>query len=331
MLASMRGSRLAAIACVVLANTSCTGSQSALTPAGRGAQTIGHLFWGMTIGFGVIWLVVVVLAIYAYRSDKTISDTAARRLVVMGGVVIPVIVLTGLLAYGLSTMPSLLPSDRRADVRIQVIAHQYWWRVRYLRDGQPAVELANELHFPAGKRIELQLESRDVIHSFWIPSLGGKVDMIPGRTTRLVLEPVKLGVYRGTCAEYCGASHAWMSFYAVVDEPSRFEAWLAAQARDAEIPTAALAAEGAKQFLANGCGACHAIRGTAARGVIGPDLTHVGGRHSIAAGVLPNTAIALRRWISRTTDVKPAVHMPAFGMLAPDSVDALAVYLEGLQ
>jgi cytochrome c oxidase subunit 2 len=285
----------------------------------------------MTIGLGAIWLAVVVLAIYAYRSDKTIGDTAARRLVVIGGVVIPVVVLTGLLTYGLSAMPGLLPSARRADVYIHVTGYQYWWRVRYLREGQPAVELANELHFPAGKRIELRLESHDVIHSFWIPSLGGKVDMIPGRTNRLVLEPVTPGLYRGTCAEYCGASHAWMSFYAVVEDAARFDAWLAAQASDAITPTTHAAANGAQQFLANGCGACHAIRGTAANGVIGPDLTHVGSRHSLAAGVLPNTALALRRWISRTADVKPEVHMPAFGMLPADTVEALAIYLEGLQ
>jgi cytochrome c oxidase subunit 2 len=333
MRAPARSSRTAAIACATtsIATTSCEGAQSALAPAGRGAERIDELFWGMTIGFAVVWLAVVALALYAYRNDKAIGDGAARALIVIGGVVIPIAVLTGLLAYGLSIMPSLLPSEQRADVQIQVIGHQYWWRVRYVREGEPAVELANELHLPAGKRVELQLESRDVIHSFWIPSLGGKVDMIPGRTTRLVLEPVKPGIYRGTCAEYCGASHAWMSFHAVVVEPARFEQWLAAQASPARAPTEPVAARGATLFIANGCGACHAIRGTAADGVIGPDLTHFGSRHSLAAGALPNDASALRRWISHTTDVKPAVHMPMFGMLPPDTVDALAAYLKGLQ
>jgi cytochrome c oxidase subunit II len=315
---------------LALVAVGCEGPQSALEPAGRGATQIDGLFWLMTIGLAVVWLVVVTLAIYAYRGERTVGEPAARRLIVVGGVVVPVVVLTALLAYGLSTMPALLPSAQRADVEIDVIGHQYWWRVRYLRDGVPVVELANELHLPAGKRVELVLESRDVIHSFWIPSLGGKVDMIPGRTTRLVLEPEKPGIYRGTCAEYCGASHAWMSFYAIVEEPERFERWLVSEASPARAPTDPVAARGAQLFLATGCGACHAIRGTAADGVIGPDLTHVGGRHSLAAGALPNDRSSLRRWISRTIDVKPAVHMPTFGMLSHATVDALAAYLEGL-
>lgn len=307
--------------------TGCEGSQSALEPAGRGADRIAALFWGMTIGFGVLWLLVVALAIYSYLSPKQHGPKTGKLVIVGGGVVLPVVVLTGLLAYGLTMMPSLLPSSAEPTVRIHVIGHQYWWRVRYLRDGAPPIELANEIHLPVGARVEFQLESRDVIHSFWIPALGGKVDMIPGRTTRLVLEPTKPGRYRGTCAEYCGASHAWMSFYAVVEEPAEFERWLAAQAAPAQPPADE---HGARQFLANGCGACHSIRGTSARGSIGPDLTHVGSRHSLAAGALPNDPQAMRRWIAGTTGIKPSVHMPAFGMLSDATVSALATYLEGL-
>jgi cytochrome c oxidase subunit 2 len=314
-----------------LSLTGCEGAQSALAPAGRGAARIDDLFWLMTIGFALIWLIVVGLAIYAYRSERTIGDLGARRLIVVGGVVIPIVVLTSLLAHGLSTMAALLPSARRPDLQIEVIGHQYWWRVRYPRDGAPAVELANEVHLPAGKRVELVLESRDVIHSFWIPALGGKVDMIPGRTTRLVLEPLTPGVYRGTCAEYCGASHAWMSFHAVVDPPEQFERWLAAQAAPAAPPSGTAAIRGAEEFIANGCGACHAIRGTAADGVIGPDLTHVGSRQALAAAALANDAAGFRRWIAGTVHVKPAVHMPAFGMLPDASVAGLALYLDGLR
>lgn len=310
---------------------SCDGPQSALVTAGRGASQIATLFWVMTIGSAIIWLVVVVMALYAYCAGRTIGEHAARRLVVIGGVAVPIAVLTALLAGGLSMMPGLLPSGQRADVPIEVTGYQYWWRVRYLRDRGPAVELANELHLPAGRRVELQLQSRDVIHSFWVPSLAGKVDLIPGRTTRLVLEPMEPGIYRGTCAEYCGASHAWMSFHVIVEEPARFEAWLDAQAAPAVHPTELRAATGAAQFLANGCGGCHAIRGTAANGVIGPDLTHVGSRQALAAGALPNDVPAQRRWIAHTSAVKPGVQMPAFGMLSADAVDALAIYLEGLQ
>jgi cytochrome c oxidase subunit II len=320
--------RSLAIASCALA--ACDGPQSALAPAGRAADRIADLFWLMAIGFAIVWLIVVALALYAYGSGREHRARTGWLVVVVGGVVVPVVVLTALLTHGLAMMPSLLPSDGAAH-RIQVIGHQYWWRVRYLRDGQPPVELANELHLPAGEKIELQLESRDVIHSFWIPSLGGKVDMIPGRTTRLILEPVEPGVYRGTCAEYCGTSHAWMSLFAIVEDRDRFARWLAAQAAPAAVPTEPLAVRGAADFLANGCGACHAIRGTPADGVIGPDLTHVGGRHSLAAGALPNDADALQRWIARTTAVKPSAHMPAFGMLHQDTVEALAAYLEDLQ
>jgi cytochrome c oxidase subunit II len=315
----------------VLALAGCDGPQSALVPAGRGAARITDLFWGMTIGLAIVWLAVVALAIYAYTSRRSHSTRTARLVIIGGGVVFPIVVLTGLLIYGLAMMPSMLPSGPPAAVRIHITGHQYWWRVRYIRDGRAAFELANEVHLPVGQRVEFELESRDVIHSFWIPALGGKVDMIPGRTTRAVLEPTDPGIYRGTCAEYCGTSHAWMSLYAVVEDAGAYERWFAAQAAAAIAPTERAAIAGAEQFLANGCGACHAIRGTAAKGVIGPDLTHVGSRQSLAAGALPNNADALRRWIARTTRVKPAAHMPAFGMLPTDAVDALAIYLEGLQ
>jgi cytochrome c oxidase subunit 2 len=309
----------------------CDGPQSALVPAGAGASRIDGLFWLMTIGLAIIWVATVALAIYAYTSRKAHGVRSARLVIVGGGVVLPVIVLTGLLVYGLAMMPALLPSDAPASVRIRVTGHQYWWRVRYLRGDEVAFELANELRLPRGQRVALELESRDVIHSFWIPSLGGKVDMIPGRTTRLVLEPTTAGVFRGTCAEYCGTSHALMSFYAIVEEPDRFERWFAAEAGTATPPSTPAAMRGAAELLANGCGACHAIRGTGANGVVGPDLTHVGSRHSLAAGILPNDVGAFRRFLTRTGDVKPGVHMPAFGMLPPATVDALAAYLEGLQ
>jgi cytochrome c oxidase subunit 2 len=179
--------------------------------------------------------------------------------------------------------------------------------------------------------VEFQLESSDVIHSFWIPALGGKVDMIPGRRTRLVLKPTQTGVYRGVCAEYCGASHALMSFFVVVEREQDFERWLARQAEPAASPRGQTATRGGELFVANGCGACHSVRGTPADGVIGPDLTHVGSRHSVGAGVLETRADAFLQWLRRTNELKPSVLMPAFGMLPPDDLRALAVYLEGLK
>ena len=196
---------------------------------------------------------------------------------------------------------------------------------------EDAVELANEIRLPVGEPVEFELATRDVIHSFWIPSLGGKMDMIPGRTTRLRLEPTRTGVFRGTCAEFCGASHAYMSFAVVVMEKEEFAAWLAGQRAPARRGHEALAARGEALFQANGCGACHSVRGTSARGVIAPDLTHLGSRETLGAGVLPNEAAALERWIAHPSALKPGVRMPAFGMLPKDDLRALAAYLEALE
>jgi cytochrome c oxidase subunit 2 len=173
--------------------------------------------------------------------------------------------------------------------------------------------------------------SPDVIHSFWVPSLAGKMDIIPGRLTRLALEPTQVGTFRGTCAEYCGASHALMAFSVVVMDTDEFRAWLEAQDRQAQSPTDAVAQRGETAFIANGCTACHTIRGTSAAGRIGPDLTHVGSRGRIAADALPNNRESLIRWIGQSDRVKPAVHMPAFRTLSPGELSALAAYLSRLQ
>jgi cytochrome c oxidase subunit 2 len=179
--------------------------------------------------------------------------------------------------------------------------------------------------------VEFELSSPDVIHSFWIPALGGKVDMIPGRRTRLTLEPTRTGIFRGVCAEYCGTSHALMAFDVVVMEKPDFERWLDSQRQPAGEVTESSAVIGRDHFLTNGCAACHAIRGTEARGFVGPDLSHVGGRRTLGAGVLPNDHDGFVRWMARTDHVKPGVLMPHFGMLPTDELAALAAYLESLQ
>jgi cytochrome c oxidase subunit 2 len=309
----------------------CAGPQSALVPAGRSAERIADLFWWMTAGAAVIWLAVVALTVYAVVRERGRSDDPlARRLVVAGGVV-PTVILTGLLAYGLAMLPALLAPAVEGGTTITVVAEQYWWRVRYeTRDGT-AIDLANEIRLEADVPVELRLESRDVIHSFWIPALGGKVDMIPGRRTHLTLEPTTPGEFRGVCAEYCGASHAWMSFSVVVQPDDDFADWLAHQAEPARIPVEPLAVRGRAAFSANGCGACHSVRGTSADGVVGPDLTHVGSRGTVGAGRFPNDEDGFLQWITAPELAKPGVHMPAFGMLRKDELRALAAYLESLQ
>ncbi|MBW3535426.1 MAG: cytochrome c oxidase subunit II [Gemmatimonadetes bacterium] len=323
--------RAGLLACAPLLGA-CGGPQSALTTASATAERIAHLWWWMAAGAAVLWVLVVGLATYAVlvRPGKH-GERASRLLIVGGGAVLPTVVLTGLLIYGLAFIPELLEPGPEDGLRIEVVGEQWWWRVRYVTPDGSVVEAANEVRLPVGRRVELRLSSPDVIHSFWIPSLGGKMDMIPGRTTRIALEPGRTGVFRGACAEYCGASHALMAFDAVVLAEADFQAWLDHQAEPAATPGSGPASRGRDAFLRNGCGACHTVRGTPADGVVGPDLTHVGSRLSLAAGTLPNEPEAFRRWIARTGEVKPGVHMPAFGMLPGEEVRALAAYMESLQ
>ena len=310
----------------------CSGPQSALDPAGREAEHIANLFWWMTGGAVVVWLGVVALAFYAVRGRKSADEARqAAMLIIGGGVVVPTVVLAVLLIYGLTMLPPLLAHAPEGSLRIAVSGEQWWWRVRYQPAVGDEVVLANEIRLPVGEPVEFLFDSPDVIHSFWIPSLGGKMDMIPGRQTRLTLLPTRIGTFRGVCAEYCGASHALMAFSVVVMEKDAFADWLARQGQSAIEPVEAVARQGRDLFLTNGCSACHTIRGTAADGVVGPDLTHVGSRVSLGAGILPNDPDSFTRWIARTHEIKPAVTMPHFGMLPPEELRALAVYLESLQ
>lgn len=324
-----RVSPLAVAALFLLA--ACDGPQSTLVPAGRAAERIAELFWWMAGGAAVVWTIVVGLTIYFLHVRPGEHRHRYALLIIGGGAVFPTVVLTILLTYGLAMMPDLLAPAPPGSLRIAVSGEQWWWRVRILPpDGEP-VELANEIRLPVGEPVALELVSPDVIHSFWVPSIGGKIDMIPGRRNRLTLHPTVPGVYRGACAEYCGDSHALMNFWVVVQEREAFDAWLEQQRAPAAAPRGALASRGAELFLANGCGACHTVRGTTASGVVGPDLTHVGSRLSIGAGILPNETATFARWIAEPDEIKPGVHMPSFGMLPHEEQRALAAYLEGLR
>jgi cytochrome c oxidase subunit 2 len=240
------------------------------------------------------------------------------------------VVLAALLAYGLPAIPAVLTLAPEGGLVIHVTGKQWWWRVQY-ETPNGLIETANELYLPVGRRVQLQLTSPDVIHSFWVPSIAGKMDMIPGRLTQIALEPTRTGRFRGACAEYCGASHARMAFEVVVVEPGAFDAWLASQALPAPAPSGSIAARGASAFITHGCSACHTIRGTREVGHIGPDLTHVGSRRHIGAGTLPNDPDAFAKWIREAGRHKAGAHMPPFPALTLDDLIALATYLDGLQ
>jgi cytochrome c oxidase subunit 2 len=305
---------------------------STLDTAGRDAQQIAFLFWVMAAGAAVIWAGMTLLALYSMRERREQwSPARGYRLIVGGGVVLPTVVLSALLAAGMPSLTRLLDPPRAGTLTIAVSGEQWWWRVRYANPSGAPVELANEIRLPVGERTEVRLASDNVIHSFWIPSISGKVDMIPGRTTRLSLEPTRTGTFRGTCAEYCGASHALMGFSVAVMEKAAFTAWLAEQSRDALEPATPEAIRGRELFSANGCSACHSVRGTRAAGVVGPDLTHAGGRLTLAAAALPNDTSHLVDWIARPHRAKPGALMPPFGMLPLDDLHALAAYVSGLK
>ena len=311
-------------ACVLLL-AGCAGPQSALDPAGDGAERLALLFWVMLTGSAVLWAAVLALAFYAAKvRPERFSEAFGPGLILWGGAIFPTVVLTALLTYGLWLMPDM--RGRGDGLRIHVSGEQFWWRVRYQPANGAEVESANEIRLPAGQRVEFFLDAPDVIHSFWIPSLGGKLDMIPGRTNRLVLHPTKLGIYRGVCAEFCGTSHALMAFSVVVTEADAFNRWLADEAK-----AAPQAGRGGGLFLANGCGACHAVRGTEANGRIGPDLTRVGSRRTIGAGILDNTTENLARFITETEAIKPGSRMPSYNMLSREDATAIASYLGSLK
>ncbi|WP_099828015.1 cytochrome c oxidase subunit II [Oceaniglobus indicus] len=314
---------------VILAG--CEGQQSALAPSGEDARVLGNLFWVMLGGAVILWLLVNGLFFYVTRINRAaLSRRFANGLIVGGGVIFPTIVLGGLLTYGLSIMP-----DQRAPgdgLTLRVTGEQWWWRVEYWPEGaETPIVAANEIRLPAGERSEIRLDSARVIHSFWIPSLGGKMDMFPGRETRMSLKPEVAGRWRGQCAEFCGASHALMAFEVVAMPPDDFNAWLQAQAAPATSPTTDAARRGARIFAREGCGACHAVRGTGARGAVGPDLTHVGSRLSLGAGTLTTTLADFERWIAHTGAIKPEVEMPGYGHLGAAELADLAQYLKGLE
>lgn len=322
------------VAFALLSLAGCGRPQlSALAPSAPEAETIARLFWIMAAGAALVWVAVLAVALYSTARPRSGTRRRAMWLIVGAGVVAPTLVLGALLLYGLVLMPRLRGPAADDGPRIAVSGEQWWWRVRY--QGFPGttgeVVLANEIRLPVGERTRLLLDSPDVIHAFWIPPLGGKVDMIPGRTTELVLQPRRPGVFRGVCAEYCGTSHAHMRFAAVAMQRGAFDRWLRRQAAPARTPRSDPERRGQQAFLRNGCGACHAIRGTSARGHVGPDLTHVGSRLELAAGTLPNDAAAFRLWIADAHALKPDALMPPFAALPGTELQAMALYLDGLR
>ena len=307
--------------------------QSVLFPEGPQAADIATL---ATVLFAIAAIVLVVViaavAIAVWGSSRLRARLANDMAVNIGGIVFPVVVLSALLGYGIwTTRAAMTPADSGDTFNVAVVGKQWWWAVKYTAPDGTTISSANEVRIPVGHGVTFTLTSMDVIHSFWIPSLGGKVDMIPGRSNRLRLAAERAGIYRGMCAEYCGGAHALMAFSVVAMEEPDFVAWLAAEAAPAREPISAMAIEGRDVFLSAGCGACHTIRGTVAAGTIGPDLTHLGGRRSVGVDTLPMNAANVARFIADGQHIKPNNLMPPFRIFSNDELAALSLYLVGLE
>jgi len=302
--------------------------QSVLSPAGPDARLLSDFSWALfAAGAALLALVVLlVLAGIARRRGRSWS----RRLVIGGGLLLPAPLLAVLMAWSGWQASQLAWPFSATRIQVTVIAHMWWWEVRY-RDtvsGREAV-LANELRLPVGERVYLALASADVLHAFWVPSLAGKVDMVPGRMHGLTLQAGTPGRYRGQCAEYCGMQHAAMALDVVAVAPQDFDRWLQEQAAPAHGAGAA-PARGREVFVAARCNACHAVRGAGEGGTLGPDLTHLASRSHIGAGALPFSRAALLGWIANPQAAKPGARMPP-SSLAPDDLQALAGWLETLR
>jgi len=308
----------------------CDSRQSAFTGLGPVSSRITLLIWIMFIGAALITLLICVLMMISISGPAGWRQKlTSKKSIVLGGIVFPTVTLTVLLIYGfliLKAGETLTQAEN--PVRISVVGEQWWWRVIYRHDDGRTTESANELRIPTGRPIEIELTTADVIHSFWIPAYAGKIDMIPGRTNVLHFIADKPGIVSGQCAEYCGGAHALMSFYTVAMTPSDYEAWLAKERANARP---ALDSQGEQVFLSSGCGGCHTVRGTQANGKIGPDLTHVGSRQSLGAGILPNTTDSFTKWITQHKSIKPENLMPPFNIFSESELQSLSAYLNSLE
>lgn len=300
-----------------------------LDPAGVAAHTIAGMAWSLFVGSTLIFAgVMALLAVALQHRGGTVPT---HWWIVGGGLVFPAVVLSILMGYTAVRSAQLTHAAPANAMVISVVGKMWWWEVRYRTPEGTDVVLANEIHIPVNQPVVIGLSSTDVIHSFWVPQLGGKMDMVPGRTNQLVLQATAAGVYRGQCAEYCGEQHARMAMHVVAHEPADFAVWLAAQAQPARASFSALQERGREAFVAQRCTACHTVRGVSEDGRLGPDLTHVGSRLHLGAGTLRRDAAAMQLWIAHVQTMKPGARMPSYGERDAQSLEAMAAWLDGLK
>lgn len=308
-------------------------SQTIFDAATPEADRIRHLTNGFIIAASAMLLLVIALTAYMciqYRArpgQPEPPQVHVNRQVEMWMVGIPLLMVIGFFFWSVRTMSAILPDSGSQPPDVIITGHQWWWEATYPGKN---VTTANEIHVPAGKKLLLQLTSADVIHDWWVPALGGKMDMLPGKRTHLWLTIRQPGVYEGACSEFCGQQHAWMRIKVIAHTLPDYNRWLQQHAAPAAAPQSALAARGARIFMESTCSSCHRIKGTAANGMAGPDLTHFAARQTMLAGMLPNDTVHVYQFISDPQTVKPGAHMPRF-IFEPDSLRALTAYLTQLK
>jgi cytochrome c oxidase subunit 2 len=315
--------------------------QRILSPAGPAGASLARLGWFVLIlslvVLGVMWLILALVLTRPRGSldEHEPADTGGgQNWIFIGGFAFPAAVLAIMYIAGLDSMSHFPLSGgmNTKDAEIRIVGHQWWWELQYL--GGPLNEhftTANEIHIPAGRTVDIDLASEDVIHSFWVPALHGKVDLIPGQMNRIRVEASHPGVFRGQCAEFCGAEHAKMIISVVAETPEDYNRWLARMRQPGAVPSTDEQTRGQDVFLSGGCSLCHTIDGTLAAGTVGPNLTHIGSRRKIAANLLDNNTANLMAWVTHARSLKPAVVMPNMTQFTGDQLRELVVYLESLK
>ena len=333
---------VAAVSMAALA--ACGGPQNALDSAGVQAGRLESLWWIFFWVCSAVYVIVMAILVIAFFRNKRADENTSPELrpdqsrearagnIIKGAVGVSLIILFTLMVLSFRTGRAINSlSYAESPIEIQITGNQWWWDVEY-RDPVPSMNIrtANELHLPVGRPVKLNLQSTDVIHSFWLPNMHGKIDLIPGYKTTFFFQPDEVGTYFGQCAEFCGYQHAKMRFAVTVESQEDYEKWAAAQRQVPPPPADPIQQRGQQIFLTSVCTQCHAVAGTTANARVGPDLTHVATRHYIAAASMHNVHDHLKTWITDPQRIKPGVRMP-MNNYAEEDLNALVTYLENLK
>jgi len=347
-----RVGRCGASGAMLAVMAACDHAASTLAQDGSPGTSITQLGWFLLITAGVVVLIIAVLVPFAalkrHDAPATLAANGAdvqavdrpreageNRWLTTFAILIPAVILTVSFGFTVETIDAVgYPAHRTPASTIIVTGHQWWWEVSYGDSTGQGFITANEIHIPVGQPVRVKLQTADVIHSFWVPQLTGKMDVIPGQNNETWIEARRAGTFDGPCGEFCGAQHAHMRLRVIAETPEQYASWYAAQQHPAPAPIDSASdvrmGQGFRTFTTAGCATCHTIRGTSAGGGVGPDLTHVGSRQMLAAGAVPNTAGGLEAWIADPQGIKPGSDMPRMAV-PPQDMPALVAYLESLK